>query len=256
MRWLIVALVLANLGSWGWMRGWLSPWLPADREPHRLVRQVNADRLRVVPLDRLGEGGRNTPVPPRAAPRAPIGVVPASPGPASPTPASPTPASVSSMTEARIIAAAPEPPSCLAFAPLDEVRAQHLRAALEAAGAQVTVQRSEQGASYLVYLPPLPTPADAQRRLAELRRIGRDDAFVMTDGLYRQGISLGVFRFEEAARAMVARLAAAGERDARVAPRAPIVVRVQLQAHWRDEAAADNARPLAARFETATRACG
>lgn len=144
---------------------------------------------------------------------------------------------------------------CRAYGPTDEERAARLREALETSGATVDAQRTEQGASYLVFIPPSATFAAAQERLADLRRIGRDDAFLIQDGQYRLGISLGVFRAEGVARAFVAQLAEAGESGAQVAPRPPIQVRVRLQARWNDPGAESMASMLGSQFDLAAREC-
>lgn len=248
VRWLLVVLVLANAGTWMWTHGWLAPWLQADRDPHRLERQVDAERLRVVPPE-------STPSPPSTP--SPSSTPTAASARASLARASPAP--VSSPASSGPASSSPTPPGqavCTAFAPLDEERARRLQSALESVGAQVEATRTEQGASYLVYLPPPATPAEAQRRLAELRRIGRNDVFLIPDGPHRQAISLGIFRYEDAARALVAQLAALGEAGALVAPRAPFTVRVRLQAHWPEADAAGSAGTLAKQFDAALRECG
>lgn len=145
--------------------------------------------------------------------------------------------------------------ACRAFAPIDEDRAAALRGALEQSGARVDARRIEQGASYLVYLPPAASAAEAQQRLVELRRIGRDDAFVIPDGPLRLAVSLGLFRFESAARTMVEQLARAGETRALVAPRPPIQVRIALQARWPQAEGAAIATMLGARFDAPARDC-
>ncbi|HET9823433.1 MAG TPA: SPOR domain-containing protein [Burkholderiaceae bacterium] len=52
LRWLVVALVAANLGYWAWSAGWLNGplgWGPAaQREPDRLAQQINPQALRVL----------------------------------------------------------------------------------------------------------------------------------------------------------------------------------------------------------------
>ena len=52
LRWLVVALIAANLGYWAWTAGWLSGplgWGPMpQREPDRLDRQINPQALRVL----------------------------------------------------------------------------------------------------------------------------------------------------------------------------------------------------------------
>lgn len=146
-------------------------------------------------------------------------------------------------------------PVCRAYGPTDEERAARLRAALDASGATVDVQRTEQGASYLVYLPPSATFAEAQQRLADVRRIGRDDAFLIQDGPYRLGVSLGLYRAESVARNFAAQVAEAGEPGVQVAARPPIQVRVQLEAHWSDPDAESIATMLGAQFDLPARDC-
>lgn len=52
MRALVLALLLVNVGLWGWNAGWLPTLLgvavDGAREPERLSRQIAADAVRVV----------------------------------------------------------------------------------------------------------------------------------------------------------------------------------------------------------------
>ncbi len=183
----------------------------------------------------------------------------AQPAPApAPSDAVPAPGAPETRPERSADASVPPPvvaAACRAFAPIDEERAAALRSALEQSGARVEARRIEQGASYLVYLPPADSAAEAQQRLVELRRIGRDDAFVIQDGPMRLAISLGLFRYESAARAMVEQLVRAGETRALVAPRPPIQVRLALQARWPQAEAAAIATMLGAQFDAPARDC-
>lgn len=263
MRWLLSLLLLTNLFVFAMYQGWLSPWLRSDREAHRLADQRNAERLRVVPIERLG-GAPARPVAP-AAPVTPS----AQPAPAPPEAGS-EPAGASAgragapRNDAGIAETAPgartaasaSTATCYAFGPLDEARASRLREALEAAGARVEATRIEQAANYLVYMPPADTVAETQRRLTELRRMGRDDAFVIQDGSLRLAISVGLFRNEETARSLVARLEALGETRLRIAPRGPLTTRVRLQARWPDAVAASAAPAIGSRFDAQPRDCG
>ncbi|MCZ7560916.1 MAG: SPOR domain-containing protein [Burkholderiaceae bacterium] len=144
---------------------------------------------------------------------------------------------------------------CVAFAALDEQRAGRLREALQAAGARVVSTRVEQPSGYLVYVPPPPTRADAQQRLAALRAAGQADVFVVQDGPLRLAISVGLFRSEETARALVTRLQQRGETGLQIAPHGPVSVRIRLQAHWPDAASAAAAGPIGSRFDAAPRDC-
>lgn len=223
MRWLLALMVLANLFVFALFQGWLSPWVRSDREPQRLVDQRNPDRIRVVPLERLGGASRAEPLPPNAS--------------ALVRPSSSSPAE-----------------ACFAYGPLDEPRANRLREALESAGARVESTRTEQAAGYLVYVPAAGTPAEVQQRLTELRRIGQSDAFVIQEGSLRMGISVGLFRSEEMARALVARLDSLADTGARIAPRGAVTVSVRLQARWNDASAAD-AAAISSRYGAQARSC-
>ncbi|MCL4184300.1 MAG: hypothetical protein KJ011_12725 [Burkholderiaceae bacterium] len=266
MRWILSSLVVANVFAFALLQDWLSPWLAGDREPRRVVQQRDPDRLRVVPLERLG----SAPARPSAGQaRAPARAASASPAPATVPPAQPSPdASTASppLPEAPVEEAAVESAGdavalaadavCTAFGPLDEPRAHRLRAALEAAGARVEATRIEQAANYFVYVPPADTLAEAQRRLAELHRIGQDDAFLMQEGALRLGISVGLYRSQDMARALVARLESLGQTGLRIVPRGAVTIRMRLQAHWPDRGAAAAAAAIAGRFEAPARECG
>jgi hypothetical protein len=54
-----------------------------------------------------------------------------------------------------------------------------------------------------VIFPPLPSPESAAAKLDELLATGLEDAFVIRDGIWRNGISLGLYASDEAARRRV-----------------------------------------------------
>lgn len=51
MRSWVLVLLVANLAFFVWTQGWVSPWLPApwqgQREPPRVLEQVNPERVAV-----------------------------------------------------------------------------------------------------------------------------------------------------------------------------------------------------------------
>jgi len=53
MKGLAWLLVLANLLALAWWQGWLDTWLPTEREPRRLVGQMQPQRLQPVPVSEL-----------------------------------------------------------------------------------------------------------------------------------------------------------------------------------------------------------
>ena len=75
-------------------------------------------------------------------------------------------------------------------------------------------------ASNMVYIPSLGNKDNAEKKAAELRRIGINDFFIVQDQTdMRWGISLGVFKTEEAAKAHLVNLNNKGVRTARIGPR-------------------------------------
>ena len=75
-------------------------------------------------------------------------------------------------------------------------------------------------AQWWVYIPPLPSRAEVERRLAELTGQGVTDYYAEeAEGPLRNAISLGIFRSETAASAFERRLVERGVRDARLGRR-------------------------------------
>lgn len=75
-------------------------------------------------------------------------------------------------------------------------------------------------AAHMVYIPSLGSKDGADKKAGELRRLGITDFFVVQDqSNLRWGISLGVFKTEEAAKSHLNNLINKGVRSARVGPR-------------------------------------
>lgn len=106
-----------------------------------------------------------------------------------------------------------------AFVGAEAARAEQALAPL-ALGGRLTQRRQEDAASYWVYIPPLPNRAAAARKAGELKRLGVDDYFVVPDDpKWRNAVSLGVFKTEDAAKARLAALRDKGVRTAVVGVR-------------------------------------
>lgn len=120
---------------------------------------------------------------------------------------------------------APKPTACLEWGPF---RASELAAADEAIGKWQIGQRLEarqtegqDDSGYWVYIPPLKSRQEAEQKIAELKRLGVNDYFlVQGDGKWKYAISLGMFRTEEAAKAQLdalerkgVKLALSGKRE-------------------------------------------
>jgi len=205
VRALFLLLVAANLAFFAWTRFGTAPDAPPDREPLR--RQIEPDKIRVLrgaELDRL-------PAPkPKPAPGAEAAA------PASAPPAAPAAA----------------PAACLewgGFAIAEAQRAQQALAPL-ALGPRLAQRRSEETASWWVFIPPQANRATAQKKAGELKALGVGEYFVVQDeGPVRWSISLGVFTTEDAAKSRLEALKAKGVRSAQIGKRETQVTKVWYQ---------------------------
>lgn len=92
-------------------------------------------------------------------------------------------------------------------------------------GQRLTQRRAEEVAGWWVFIPAQGSRQAALRKAAELKGLGVDEYYIMSD----DALSLGVFRSEEAAQARLAALRAQGVRSARVGTRDTVVPKVWLQ---------------------------
>ena len=189
IRLLLLALVLANLlafALWSGLleRSGLLALLPGGAEPQRLAQQVAPERLKVI-----APGSRPAP-PATADPAAPAG--PAA-GPVA---------------------------SCVEAGPLEEAVVERLRDWVSAPGEglQAGLERRPDAPSFMVYLAPAASAAESSSRLERLRRLGVTDLSPIAEGPLKRGVSLGVFRLEEGARARREALAAQGVEGVMIGP--------------------------------------
>lgn len=166
------------------------------------------------------------PAPVAVAPAAPVLVTPAASdtppqGETSPQPAAPAPVPETSA-----------PPGCVAFggvsaAQLDEIKA---RSAGAGPGFKLTESRSGAVSSWWVHVPSLGSKEAAERKAAEIRKLGVDDLFIVQDpGPAQFAISLGLYKNEVQANRLLESLREKGVRSAQVAGRGASVLRVELR---------------------------
>jgi hypothetical protein len=192
-------LLLANAGLLAYQGGYLDELFPSAREPSRLSQQLNPDKLRLL------SPAEATPAPSAAAPAA-----------ASAASAPPAPASAPAATAPANAAA---PLACVEIGAFDDAEAKRFETQLAplALGERLTRRSVQEASRYIVYMPPQGSKEGADRKAAELKHLGVNDFFVIQDGSPLQwGISLGVFKSEEAARKQLAMLNQKGVRSARV----------------------------------------
>lgn len=184
-------LVAINGGLLAYQQGWLDTLLPSSREPSRLSQQLHPEQLVLLPVP---DG--KTP-----APVAPPPVVAAAPA--------PTAAAES----------APAVIACTEIGNFDMTDAQRFETRLAdlSLGDRLTRRAIADNTRHIVYIPPLANREAAERKAAELRKFGIEDFFIIQDGSALQwGISLGVFKTDEAARNHLAALNKKGVRSAKV----------------------------------------
>jgi hypothetical protein len=188
MRAFFLLLVLANLAFFAYGHVAREGGGPESRI---LQLQVAAEKIKLI----------------QAAERAPAGT-PRAPGKALP-PAPPKAASAA-------------PAACLEwgnFAGPGLAKAELALAELQLAPGQVERAVVDAG-GYWVHIPPLRTKSEADRKVRELRDLGVTEFFVVQDaGPWRNAISLGIFRSDEAAQTFLAGLRKRGVRSAIVARR-------------------------------------
>jgi hypothetical protein len=205
--WLLLA---GNCVLFGLVRGYLGASAAERREPQRLTQQLRPESLALLPAN-----SEKLVAPVRVQEPAAAAPESAAAAPATAAPASAPPA----------MAAAPVAPSCTevgSFSAADAQRFSRQLASLNL-GDKVAQKLSQDVTSHMVYIPPQDGRDGAERRTAELRRLGVGDFYVIPDSFpnpaLRSGVSLGIFRTEEAAKAYIGQLISKGVRSARIIAR-------------------------------------
>jgi len=107
-------------------------------------------------------------------------------------------------------------------------------------GSRLVRQVTPAPTRYMVFIPPQGSKEGADKKAAELKQLGVNDFFVIQDGSPQQwGISLGIFKTEDAARKHLAELGAKGVHTARIGPHGPDATRIAFRLH--DLSAAEQA---------------
>jgi hypothetical protein len=119
-------------------------------------------------------------------------------------------------------AAATQVQACIELGSFNAADVARIQPQLEAMGLAERLVRTEVAVSarYWVYIPPLKTREEMDRKAAQLAKFGVSEFFTLTEpGEWRYAISLGIFRSEEGSRKYLEVLRQAGVRSARVAER-------------------------------------
>jgi len=138
-----------------------------------------------------------------------------------------TPQQVAALGPAKVAALADV---CLEWGPFTDADRTRALSDLDplALGKLLTQRRTETTTSFWVYLPPAPSRAEAERRLAELRTRGVGDVALIDSGTQRNAISFGLFQTEDAADARLAEARRLGVANAKVGPRQQVIASTVL----------------------------
>ena len=111
--------------------------------------------------------------------------------------------------------------------------------------------------THIVYVAPLGSKEAAERKVRELKALGVSNYFIINDDSpMKWAISLGVFKSEAAAQALLATLVKQGVHSARLAARGTQVYKVAFQLHELDAAARQSVDDIATSFASLeTRSC-
>jgi hypothetical protein len=116
-------------------------------------------------------------------------------------------------------------------------------------GARVSPVEVQTIAGWWVYIPPLKSKADVERRVAELGQQGIKEYFAIDNGGdMNNAISLGIFKSEEAANHYLQALLGKGVRSAQVGRRDHRVTQTAFQVRNPDPATAARMAELTTRF--------
>jgi hypothetical protein len=253
------SLLFLNAALFAYAQGLLGTSKSNEHEPARLKRQFNTAKMTLLTREQA-EAAAKAATPPGGADTAASGAegasaaasAPATPVAAAPAPA-PTPAP----------APAPAPAfACTEIGPFDTADARRFETRLAALDlgdrqSRQTVQ-AQDVTSWLVHIPPQGSKEAADRKAAELRNLGVENFYIMQgDSPLKYAISLGVFKTESGAQALLAQLGKQGVHTARIAPRGPQTVHYVYRVRGLDAAARKRIEGYAERFDGAeVKSCG
>ncbi len=239
-------LLLGNGALFAYHQGHLDAWFGVSHEPARLAREINPDQIKLLPAPARGTSGRQS----RGAASGSDALA------ASPAITAPAPLLV---TEKKTDDVEPRPEliACTEIGNFTEPDAARFETQLASLvlGARLSRRIIRENGSYMVYMPPQGNKENADKKVAQLRSFGVTDFYVIQDNPeLRWGISLGIFRTEEAAKARLAQLTEQGVRSARLGARnAASKVAFQLRAI--DPAARENLLKIKADYPQQLRNC-
>jgi hypothetical protein len=189
LKFIFWSLLLANIGLLMYQQGYLESWIPDGHEPARMSRQAHAELMKPISASAIAD--------------------------APPTDVNANANAITLTTEA----SKTQPLVCKEIGNFDAVSAKRFETLLQplALGDKVSHREIAETANNIVYIPSQGTKEGADKKASELRHLGVNDFYIIQDaGPFHWGISLGVFKTEDAARALLAALNQKGVHSARL----------------------------------------
>ena len=196
MKTFVFLLLLANLLFYAFSEGYLGK--PDNPDAVRLEKQVLPEHMRIV------SRSEEPPLPTGNGRRETVAEEAANPAPATDAPAE------------------GDGQACLAWENLAAADADRVNALVTGRFPALTLSRrlaNGESSGWWIYVPPLASKAEADKKAAELKQLGIADYFIIQDGPNRFAISLGVFSSEKGGQDRLGELKAKGARSARLMPR-------------------------------------
>jgi hypothetical protein len=206
-------LLCVNGGLLAYQSGYLGKFKLDEREPARMRKQLGAEKLRLIDAAQAAAATAPKPVPAPVVEAPPAEEVPALALAAGPAPATGT---VTACTEIGDFGLADARLFDSKIAPLE----------LKESRRSVSTQEIT---NHIVFIPSPGGKDEAEAKTAQLKAMGVDSYFIMPDGALKGAISLGVFKSETAAKALLASLTKQGVRGARILARGPNKVAYQFR---------------------------
>ena len=136
-----------------------------------------------------------------------------------------TPAPVPVVSTALVDSA---PQICLEIGNFSPAEAQNFTRLLADNAAKLERREVQEASSYIVYFPVLGGKLAAAKKAEEIRRLGINDLFVMSDA-ERYSISLGIFKTAEASQRQIASLEKEGLSGAKIGMRGTVTNKIAFQ---------------------------
>jgi hypothetical protein len=219
LKFIFWSLLLANIGLLMYQGGYLESWISDGHEPARISRQAHPELMKPIAAGEIAalmsaESAGSTPLNGKSASK-------------------------------------PDSLVCKEIGNFDAVSAKRFETLIEplALGDKVSHREIAETVNNIVYIPSQGTKEGAEKKASELRHFGVNDFYIIQDnGPLHWGISLGVFKTEEAARALLAALNQKGVHSARLGIHNVAATKTLYQLRNLDAGATASLEKIAAEF--------